>query len=114
VHVTAAQAHRTGVRFVRFSIAYADRRQGSQMSSSSPIDVVVIGAGYAGVMAANRLLGSLTDVERRRVRVTVVNPRPDFVERIRLHELAAGTREVVSVPLIEVLHEDATLIVGTV
>ncbi|WP_422745083.1 NAD(P)/FAD-dependent oxidoreductase [Mycobacterium sp. WMMD1722] len=46
--------------------------------------VVVLGGGYAGVMAANRL------GRRNDVRVTLVNPRPDFVERIRLHQLAAG------------------------
>lgn len=47
--------------------------------------VVVIGGGYAGIAAANRL--------RRRagIDITVVNPRPEFVERIRLHQLAAGT-----------------------
>ncbi|MFI6310850.1 NAD(P)/FAD-dependent oxidoreductase [Nocardia fusca] len=47
--------------------------------------VVVIGGGYAGTLAANRL--------RRRpdLEITLVNPRPDFVERIRLHQLAAGT-----------------------
>ncbi|WP_066903965.1 NAD(P)/FAD-dependent oxidoreductase [Millisia brevis] len=48
--------------------------------------VVVVGAGYAGVMAANRLAGRGSGM-----RVTVVNPQADFVERIRLHELAAGT-----------------------
>ncbi|WP_416565338.1 NAD(P)/FAD-dependent oxidoreductase [Nocardia testacea] len=47
--------------------------------------VVVIGGGYAGTLAANRL--------RRRpdLEVTLVNPRPDFVERIRLHQFVAGT-----------------------
>ncbi|MBW0017005.1 MAG: FAD-dependent oxidoreductase [Mycobacterium sp.] len=47
--------------------------------------VVVIGGGYAGTMTANRL--------RRRadVDVTLVNPRPVFVERIRLHQMAADT-----------------------
>lgn len=47
--------------------------------------VVVIGGGYAGTLAANRL--------RRRpdLEITLVNPRPEFVERIRLHQLAAGT-----------------------
>jgi NADH dehydrogenase FAD-containing subunit len=44
--------------------------------------VVVIGGGYAGVMAANRLQGS------GRAQVTLVNPRPTFVERIRLHQRA--------------------------
>ncbi|MBO3744857.1 FAD-dependent oxidoreductase [Streptosporangiaceae bacterium NEAU-GS5] len=48
--------------------------------------VVVIGGGYAGTMAANRL--------RRRggIDITLVNPRPKFVERIRLHQFVAGTR----------------------
>jgi NADH:ubiquinone reductase (H+-translocating) len=47
--------------------------------------VVVVGGGYAGTLAANHLR-QRTDVD-----VTVVNPRPVFVERIRLHQLAAGT-----------------------
>ncbi|GAC70023.1 NAD(P)/FAD-dependent oxidoreductase [Gordonia soli] len=47
--------------------------------------VVVIGGGYAGTLAANRLCG------REDVDVTVVNPRPHFVERIRLHQLVADT-----------------------
>ena len=40
--------------------------------------VVVIGGGYAGVMAANRLR-QRTDID-----VALVNPRRKFVERIRL------------------------------
>jgi NADH:ubiquinone reductase (H+-translocating) len=44
-------------------------------------DVVVIGGGYAGVMAANRLM------QRDDLAVTLINPRPMFVERIRLHQL---------------------------
>lgn len=44
------------------------------------IHVVVLGGGYAGVMAANRLA--------ERTSVTLVNPRAKFVERIRLHQLA--------------------------
>ncbi|WP_260614902.1 FAD-dependent oxidoreductase [Microbispora sp. KK1-11] len=47
--------------------------------------VVVIGGGYAGTLAANRLRG------RDDVDVTLVNPRPEFVERIRLHQYVAGT-----------------------
>lgn len=46
--------------------------------------VVVIGGGYAGVLAANRLQ------DGRDVAITLVNPRPKFVERIRLHQLAVG------------------------
>ena len=45
--------------------------------------IVVIGGGYAGVLAANRLRRD-PDVE-----VTVVNPRRAFVERIRLHQMVA-------------------------
>lgn len=47
--------------------------------------VVVIGGGYAGTMAANHLLVH-PDID-----VTLVNPRPAFVERIRLHQHVAGT-----------------------
>ncbi|MDV3125035.1 FAD-dependent oxidoreductase [Mycobacterium sp. 21AC1] len=47
--------------------------------------VVVIGGGYAGTLAANRLR------QRAGVEVTLVNPRPTFVQRIRLHQFAAGT-----------------------
>ena len=47
-------------------------------------NVVVIGGGYAGTTAANhlRMRGDVT--------VTLVNPRPKFVERIRLHQHVAG------------------------
>ncbi|MGV0853308.1 NAD(P)/FAD-dependent oxidoreductase [Mycolicibacterium phlei] len=50
--------------------------------------VVVIGGGYAGVMAANRLAPHTA--------VTLVNPRPQFVERIRLHQLVAGNDDAVA------------------
>jgi len=46
--------------------------------------VVVIGGGYAGTVAANHLR------VRADVDITLVNPRPKFVERIRLHQFAAG------------------------
>jgi len=52
--------------------------------------VVVIGGGYAGTMAANHLL------VRPEIDVTLVNPRPAFVERIRLHQLVAGTGQGVA------------------
>src|SRR5262250_3019929 len=47
--------------------------------------IVVIGGGYAGTFAVNRLRRR-TDVD-----ITLVNPRPDFVQRIRLHQFVAGT-----------------------
>ncbi|MGE3661237.1 MAG: NAD(P)/FAD-dependent oxidoreductase [Pseudonocardia sp.] len=79
----------------------------------STYHVVVIGAGYAGTIATNRFLGSLTPTEAGRVRVTVINPRADFVERIRFHELAAGSRSDVAIPLPDVLHPAAEVLVGT-
>jgi NADH:ubiquinone reductase (H+-translocating) len=53
-------------------------------------DLVVIGAGYAGVLAAVRAARR----GRGRVRVRLLSDRPVFVERIRLHELAAHGRPV--------------------
>lgn len=55
--------------------------------NTTPHHVIVLGGGYAGVHAANHLL------QRPGVSVTLVNARPDFVERIRLHQLAAGTHD---------------------
>ncbi|RMI46478.1 NAD(P)/FAD-dependent oxidoreductase [Streptomyces triticirhizae] len=52
-------------------------------------EVVVIGGGYAGVMAANRL------TRRDDVTVTLINPRPTFVERIRLHQVVGGSHDAV-------------------
>jgi NADH:ubiquinone reductase (H+-translocating) len=75
--------------------------------------VVVLGGGYAGVLCANRLRASLTDAEADRTRIRLVNPTDRFWDRIRLHELAAGSRADASVPLAEVLHPDVELVVGT-
>ncbi|MEU9329210.1 FAD-dependent oxidoreductase [Streptomyces canus] len=71
------------------------------------IEVVVIGGGYAGVMAANRL------TQRDHVTVTLINARPDFVERIRLHQLAGGTHKAVN-DYRKVLGERVRLVVDTV
>ncbi|MFI8850354.1 NAD(P)/FAD-dependent oxidoreductase [Streptomyces sp. NPDC053499] len=69
--------------------------------------VVVIGGGYAGVMAANRL------TLRDDVSVTLINPRPDFVHRLRLHQLVGGTHDAV-VAYRDVLAERVRLVVDTV
>ncbi|VVJ18178.1 NADH dehydrogenase (EC [Amycolatopsis camponoti] len=74
---------------------------------TEPTEVVVIGGGYAGVMAANRL------TRRDDVAVTLVNPRPRFVERIRLHQLAAGSGDAV-VAYGDVLAERVRLVVDSV
>ncbi|GAA3473315.1 NAD(P)/FAD-dependent oxidoreductase [Nonomuraea roseola] len=56
------------------------------------MDIVVIGAGYAGTTAALRL--------DRSHRVTLISADGHFSQRIRLHELAAG-RPSITVPLTE-------------
>ncbi|MFE0699285.1 NAD(P)/FAD-dependent oxidoreductase [Streptomyces sp. NPDC058872] len=49
--------------------------------------VVVLGAGYAGAYVAGTLARRLAPVG---VQITVVNAEPEFVQRLRLHQLAAG------------------------
>lgn len=49
--------------------------------------VVVIGGGYAGTLAANRLQ------QNTGIDITLVNPRPKFVQRLRLHQFVAGTAD---------------------
>jgi NADH:ubiquinone reductase (H+-translocating) len=49
--------------------------------------IVVLGAGYTGAIAAGRLAKRL---RREDVAITLVNAEPDFVERVRMHQLAAG------------------------
>ncbi|MEU2155898.1 FAD-dependent oxidoreductase [Streptomyces sp. NPDC019396] len=49
--------------------------------------VVVLGAGYAGAYVAGTLARRLAPSDAE---ITVVNTEPDFVQRLRLHQLAAG------------------------
>ncbi|WP_333772444.1 NAD(P)/FAD-dependent oxidoreductase [Streptomyces sp. IBSBF 3136] len=49
--------------------------------------IVVLGAGYAGAWAAGNLARRLSPADTE---ITVVNAVPDFVERMRLHQLASG------------------------
>ncbi|MEV0298604.1 FAD-dependent oxidoreductase [Nocardia sp. NPDC050710] len=49
--------------------------------------IVVLGAGYAGAFSAGYLARQLHSDD---FEITVVNAEPDFVERLRLHQLAAG------------------------
>ena len=76
--------------------------------------VVVIGAGYAGILAANRVRASLKRSEAGRVSVVMVNPTGDFVDRVRLHEVAAGVRATAAIPLGDMLHDRVDVIVGSV
>ena len=64
--------------------------------------------------AANRIRGSLTPTERQRVRIVMINRSGEFVERIRLHEVAAGTIPTAAFPLRDILHPDVEVIVGDV
>ena len=66
---------------------------------------VILGAGYAGVMAANRLAG-------QGLRVRLVSPERRFTERIRLHEFTAGTRADPTVPFSSLLHPDIEMVYG--
>ncbi|MGW7434241.1 NAD(P)/FAD-dependent oxidoreductase [Streptomyces sp. NPDC054861] len=49
--------------------------------------IIVLGAGYTGAVAAGRIARRL---HRDDVAITLVNPEPDFVERVRMHQLATG------------------------
>ena len=74
--------------------------------NQKPNRVVVIGGGYAGALAANHVL------MRDDVAVTLVNPRPKFVERIRLHQHAAGNYNA-TVGYDTLLADDVRLVVDT-
>ncbi|MFF7363882.1 FAD-dependent oxidoreductase [Streptomyces sp. NPDC008125] len=49
--------------------------------------IIVLGAGYTGAIAAGRLARRLRSED---VDITLVNAESDFVERVRLHQLAVG------------------------
>ncbi|SFL54227.1 NAD(P)/FAD-dependent oxidoreductase [Streptomyces pini] len=59
--------------------------------------IIVLGAGYTGAAAAGRLARRL---HRDEVAITLVNADPDFVERVRLHQLAVG-QDLRDRPLVE-------------
>lgn len=81
----------------------ARERQGATLTHR----IVVIGAGYAGLAAANRVARR---TRPERAEVTLVNAAPHFVERVRLHQLAAGQR-IRERPLRDVLRGPGTRIV---
>ncbi len=49
--------------------------------------IVVLGGGYSGVMAAGRLSRKL---HGQSTEITLVNAAPEFIQRIRFHQLAAN------------------------
>ncbi|WP_199547431.1 NAD(P)/FAD-dependent oxidoreductase [Streptomyces sp. N35] len=60
--------------------------------------IVVLGAGYAGAYVAGNLARRLSPADTE---ITVVNAVPDFVQRLRLNQLAAG-HDVQAPPLTDV------------
>jgi NADH dehydrogenase len=73
--------------------------------------VLVLGAGYAGLVAAKRCARQVRSDE---VSVTLVTAFPDFVERPRLHQLATG-QAIESVPVARYLRKSSVrLVIGAV
>ncbi|GAA3121715.1 FAD-dependent oxidoreductase [Planomonospora alba] len=71
--------------------------------------IVVIGAGYAGLTAANRLARRLSPGQAQ---VTLVNAAGTFLERVRLHQVAAG--QAVPEPAVTDLARGARFVRGRV
>ena len=78
----------------------------AEQDKSRKLRVVVIGGGYSGTMAANRLAG-VSGIE-----VVLINERAWFVERIRLHQWAAGSGDAAR-EFSTVLQSGVQLVVGT-
>ncbi|NUS44353.1 MAG: FAD-dependent oxidoreductase, partial [Mycobacteriaceae bacterium] len=57
------------------------------MDTTATHRIVIIGAGYTGMFCAARLAYR---TRRRNVRITLVNPSDRFIERLRMHQVAAG------------------------
>ena len=49
--------------------------------------IVILGAGYAGLLASVRLAGK---VKAKDVHITLINASSDFVERVRMHQVATN------------------------
>ncbi|MFG3340440.1 NAD(P)/FAD-dependent oxidoreductase [Glycomyces sp. NPDC048151] len=61
--------------------------------------IIVLGAGYTGASAAGRLARKVSTED---VGITLVNAEPDFVERVRMHQVTAG-QDLKPRPLAEML-----------
>ncbi|WP_147916115.1 NAD(P)/FAD-dependent oxidoreductase [Ruania zhangjianzhongii] len=83
------------------------RDQRPETTQTQASHAVVIGGGYAGVVAANHL------TRREDLTVTLINPRPTFVERIRLHQRVGGSHEAAT-DFAQVLAPTVRLTVDTV
>ena len=77
--------------------------------SDGPERVVVVGGGYAGLFAARR---ASRGSRHGGVEVTLVDPAPEWVERTRLHQVAAGDGSVRRYPLTELFRGTGVGVVG--
>ncbi|WP_084530136.1 NAD(P)/FAD-dependent oxidoreductase [Nocardia crassostreae] len=57
------------------------------MNTTDTHEIVILGAGYTGMLAATYLA---RDTRTMNTRITLVNPSPRFTERLRMHQVAAG------------------------
>ena len=78
-------------------------------SGDGPERVVVVGGGYAGLFAVRR---ASRGSRRGRVEVTFVDPAPEWVERTRLHQVAAGDASVKRWPLAKLFRGTGVRVVG--
>src|SRR5690349_8416719 len=79
--------------------------------SEQKTQILVIGAGYAGLLCTVRLAGK---TRRQNVQITLVNAADTLVERVRLHQYAAN-QPVQRRPIVDILRGTGpTFIQGTV
>src|SRR5687768_8707543 len=71
----------------RRAVPLNSQEQANRQEQHMKHRIVVLGAGYAGAYSAGILARRLSPADTE---ITVVNAEPDFVERMRLHQLAAG------------------------
>src|SRR5215475_15098021 len=62
-------------------------RDEEQIMNQPKVQILVIGAGYAGLLATVRLA---MKTRHENVRITLINPSEKFVKRPRLHQFAAN------------------------
>src|SRR5947207_15097210 len=75
-----------GIRMFRSNAPVSDNRSSVQ-ETPPPTRILVIGAGYAGLLFTMRLAGK---VARQHVQIALVNESDTFTERPRLHQFATN------------------------